>query len=49
MQQGVTVPAAIEDALKRTAVDLGTPGRDNFFGHGLVNVRNAMFGIGAAK
>ena len=49
MQQGITVPAAIEDALKRTAVDLGTPGRDNFFGYGLVNVRNAMFGIGAAK
>ena len=49
MQQGITSPAAIEDALKRTAVDLGTPGRDNFFGYGLVNVRNAMFGIGAAK
>ena len=49
MQQGITRPAAIEDALKRTAVDLGTPGRDNFFGHGLVNVRNAMFGIGAAR
>ena len=49
MQQGITSPAAIEDALKRTAVDLGAPGRDNFFGHGLVNVRAAMFGIGAAK
>jgi serine protease len=49
MQQGITSPAAIEDALKRTAIDLGTPGRDNFFGYGLVNVRNAMFGIGAAK
>jgi serine protease len=49
MQQGITSPAAIEYALKRTAVDLGTPGRDNFFGYGLVNVRNAMFGIGAAK
>ena len=49
MQQGITSPAAIEDVLKRTAVDLGTPGRDNFFGHGLINVRNAMFGIGAAK
>jgi serine protease len=49
MQQGITNPAAIEDALKRTAVDLGAPGRDNFFGHGLINVRNAMFGIGAAK
>jgi serine protease len=49
MQQGITSPAAIEDALRRTAVDLGTSGRDNFFGYGLVNVRNAMFGIGAAK
>jgi serine protease len=49
MQQGITSPAAIEDALKRTAVDLGAPGRDNFFGYGLVNVRAAMFGIGAAK
>jgi serine protease len=49
MQQGITNPAAIEDALKRTAVDLGAAGRDNFFGHGLINVRNAMFGIGAAK
>ena len=49
MQQGITSPAAIEDALRRTAVDLGTPGRDNFFGYGLVNVRNAMFGIGAAR
>ncbi len=49
MQQGITSPAAIEDALKRTAVDLGAPGKDNFFGYGLVNVRNAMFGIGAAK
>ena len=49
MQQGITNPAAIEDALKRTAIDLGTPGHDNFFGHGLVNVRNAMFGIGVAR
>jgi subtilisin family serine protease len=49
MQQGITGPAAIEDALKRTAVDLGAPGKDNFFGHGLVNLRAAMFGIGAAK
>ena len=49
MQQGITSPAAIEDALKRTAVDLGAPGKDNFFGAGLVNVRAAMFGIGAAK
>jgi serine protease len=49
MQQGITSPAAIEDALKRTAVDLGAPGKDDFFGYGLINVRAAMFGIGAAK
>jgi serine protease len=49
MQQGITSPAAIEDALKRSAVDLGQAGRDHLFGHGLINVRNAMFGIGAAR
>ena len=32
MQQGVTDPAAIENLLEKTAVDLGTPGRDNTFG-----------------
>ncbi len=28
MQQGITSPAAVEDALERFAVDLGAPGRD---------------------
>ena len=49
MQQGITDPAAIEDALEKYATDLGTTGRDNQFGFGLIDVRNAMFGLGAAK
>jgi serine protease len=49
MQQGITDPAAIEDALKKTAVDLGDPGRDNDFGFGLVDARAALRGLGLAK
>jgi serine protease len=49
MQQGVTDPAAIEDVLEKTAVDLGTPGRDNTFGFGLVDARAALHGLGLAK
>ena len=49
MQQGVTDPAAIEDLLERTAVDLGAPGRDDTFGFGLVDARAALRGLGLAK
>jgi serine protease len=49
MQQGITDPAAIEDILEKTAVDLGTPGRDNAFGFGLVDARAALRGLGLAK
>jgi serine protease len=49
MQQGITDPAAIEDILEKTAVDLGTPGRDNLFGFGLVDARAALRGLGLAK
>jgi len=49
MQQGITSPAAIEDALEKYATDLGTAGRDDQFGFGLIDVRNAMFGLGIAK
>jgi serine protease len=49
MQQGITAPAAIEDALKKTAVDIGAPGRDNEFGFGLVDARAALRGLGLAK
>ena len=49
MQQGITDPAAIEDILEKTAVDLGTPGRDNTFGFGLVDARAALRGLGLAR
>jgi serine protease len=49
MQQGITDPAAIEDALEKFAVDLGTPGRDDTFGYGLIDARAALRGLGLAK
>jgi len=49
MQQGITDPAAIEDALEKYAIDLGAKGRDDQFGFGLIDARNAMFGLGLAK
>jgi serine protease len=49
MQQGITDPAAIEDILERTAVDLGRAGRDDEFGFGLVDARAALRGLGIAK
>jgi serine protease len=49
MQQGITDPAAVEAALERFADDLGTPGRDNTFGFGLVNARRTLLGLGLAK
>jgi serine protease len=49
MQQGLTSPAAIEAALEAFAVDLGAKGRDDLFGYGLIDARNALFGRGLAK
>jgi serine protease len=47
--QGITSPAAIEAALKRFAVDLGTAGRDDQFGYGLIDARASLRGLGAAR
>ena len=47
--QGVTDPAAIEAALERFAVDLGTAGRDPEFGYGLLDVRAALRGLGVVR
>jgi serine protease len=47
--QGITNPAAIEAAIKRSAVDLGTPGRDDEYGYGLIDARAALRGFGAAR
>jgi serine protease AprX len=36
-------PSSIKDILESTAVDLGTPGRDNTYGSGRINAYNAVF------
>jgi serine protease len=47
--QGITSPAAIEQALEQFARDLGRAGRDDEFGHGLVDARAALRGLGVAR
>ena len=49
IQQGITSPAAIEEAMKRYATDLGPSGRDNEYGHGLINPRASLRGMGVAR
>ena len=49
MQQGVTSPAAIEAIMKRYATDLGPQGPDNAYGHGLINPRASLRGLGLVK
>jgi len=47
--QGITKPAAIEAAIKRFAQDLGAPGRDDEYGHGVIDARATLRGLGAAR
>jgi serine protease len=47
--QGITKPAAIEAAMKAFAEDLGTSGRDNDYGYGLIDARATLRGMGLAK
>ena len=49
IQQGITDPAAVEAALERFAMDLGSPGRDDMYGYGLVDARNTLRGLGIAR
>ena len=49
IQQGITSPAAIEAAMKRFATDLGAAGRDDEYGHGLINPRASLRGLGLAR
>jgi len=46
MSQGVRNPAAVEALIRATARDLGSPGRDNEFGYGLIQPRTALRGEG---
>jgi serine protease len=47
--QGINRPSAIEAALKRFAKDLGPSGRDNEYGHGLIDARMALRGFGVTR
>ena len=49
MQQGITSPAAVEAAMEKFAKDLGTAGRDNEFGFGLIQARDTLRGLGLAR
>jgi serine protease len=49
IQQGITDPAAVEAAIEKFAVDLGSNGRDQLFGFGLVDARNTLRGLGLAR
>lgn len=49
VQQGITSPAAIEDAMKKYATDKGAPGPDEQFGAGLINPRATLRGLGLAR
>ena len=49
MHQGVRNPASIERAIKQFATELGEAGRDNTYGHGLINARATLRGLGLGK
>jgi serine protease len=49
IQQGITDPAAIEAAMKQFARDLGPSGIDNQYGHGLIQPRTTLRGLGLAR
>jgi len=42
-------PQEIEDVLTSTAVDLGAAGRDDLYGHGLIDARAALVAVQAAN
>ena len=45
-RQGITEPAAIQASIESTAEDLGPPGRDDTYGHGLLRPPVALSGLG---
>ncbi|MGH9330848.1 MAG: S8 family serine peptidase [Vicinamibacterales bacterium] len=49
MQQGITRPEAIEAAIKAFARDLGPAGRDDEYGHGLIDPRATLRGLGLTR
>jgi len=49
IQQGITSPAAIEEAMKKWATDKGPAGRDDQYGVGIINPRATLRGLGLAR
>jgi serine protease len=49
VRQGITDPAAVKKAIEATAEDIGTPGRDDQFGYGLIRPAEALKGLGVNK
>ena len=49
VSQGITSPKAIEAIIKGSAKDLGTAGKDDQFGYGLIQPRAALFGRGVRR
>lgn len=47
--QGITLPSAVRKALFDSAEDLGTAGRDDRYGNGLVRPAEALKGLGLIK
>ena len=47
--RGIRTPATIESLIRQTALDLGSPGKDDTFGYGLIQPRAALFGLGIRK
>jgi subtilisin family serine protease len=39
---GSLQPAQVESLMRRSAEDLGKSGKDDYYGHGLVNAYNAV-------
>jgi serine protease len=46
VSQGITDPVAVRKAIESTALDLGPPGRDDEYGHGLIQPALALTGLG---
>ena len=49
MDQGITTPKAVEEAIKAFATDAGAPGRDNETGYGVINPRQTIRGLGLRR
>jgi hypothetical protein len=49
MEQGITNPGAVEEAMKRFARDLGPAGSDPEYGAGLIQPRTTLRGLGLAR